>query len=448
MSSFFSCSNVETLPSFLSHLKDLRCCDGDAVTLECRVIGKPEPNIFWEKDGRLMQMGNDFSSKYDGEKATLSLARVFPEDEGSYTCIASNTIGKTYSSAVLIVDGIKFLILSLALFYNLNLLTVPEEKENLLSKQLNRPPGMLLSAQSTPRSTPRTTPIRSSSPHHMSFRSPCIDITSSKHLKFSAPKFYALPQNRVAEEGDNVRFQCAIAGHPTPWATWDMNGTIVTPTARITVKECDDLRILEIEQVTQEDAGLYRITLENDFGRIEATARLDVICCRNRSSRGLRTTSASPRRTGVWSRRLMGNSTAIGGRLALACDFRRGTSTPARKFYHNGEEVQESERIKILEEEDRATLIVDNVTVEDEGIYTCITYAEDCIMTTSKSVTFANNPVNPPRIVKPLTPEEAKDIRAYEGIALDLELEVECSEMFEYIWYRDDQVIVDSNDMR
>lgn len=26
-----------------------------------------------------------------------------------------------------------------------------------------------------------------------------------------------------------------------------------------------------------EDAGLYRITLENDFGRVEAVARLDVI---------------------------------------------------------------------------------------------------------------------------------------------------------------------------
>uniref|UniRef100_A0A1B0CWT0 Muscle M-line assembly protein unc-89 n=1 Tax=Lutzomyia longipalpis TaxID=7200 RepID=A0A1B0CWT0_LUTLO len=422
-------SNVETLPSFLSHLKDLRCCDGDAVTLECRVIGKPEPNIFWEKDGRLIQMGNDFSSKYDGEKATLSLAKVFPEDEGSYTCIASSTIGKTYSSAVLIVD-------------------VPEEKEHLLSKQLNRPPGILLSAQSTPRSTPRTTPIRTSSPYHMSYRSPCIDITSSKNLKFAAPKFYALPQNRVAEEGENVRFQCAIAGHPTPWATWDMNGTIVTPTARICIKEVDDLRVLEIEQVTQEDAGLYRITLENDFGRIEATARLDVICCRSRSSRPLRTASASPRRGGAWSRRLMGNSTAIGGRLALACEFRRGTSTPARKFYHNGEEVEETERIKILNENNCSTLIVDNVNTNDEGIYTCVAQTEDCIMATSKCVNFTENPVLSPVIVKPLTPDEAKDIRASEGFPIDLEVEVKCSEIFDYTWYRDDQVIPDSDDMR
>lgn len=84
-----------------------------------------------------------------------------------------------------------------------------------------------------------------------------------------SPKFYAVPHSRVAEEGETVQFQCAIAGHPTPWNTWDKDGDIVTQTSRITIKERDDLRILEIDEVTHEDAGLYRITLENEYGRLE-----------------------------------------------------------------------------------------------------------------------------------------------------------------------------------
>ena len=79
------------------------------------------------------------------------------------------------------------------------------------------------------------------------------------------------------EEGATVRFQCAIAGHPTPWVTWDKDGLILTPTRRLTIKEKDDLRVVEISDVTLEDAGLYRVTLENDVGRVEASARLDVI---------------------------------------------------------------------------------------------------------------------------------------------------------------------------
>ncbi|CAB3388925.1 Hypothetical predicted protein [Cloeon dipterum] len=45
----------------------------------------------------------------------------------------------------------------------------------------------------------------------------------------------------------------------------------------LTIKEKDDLRIVEISEVSVEDAGLYRVTLENDVGRVEASARLDVI---------------------------------------------------------------------------------------------------------------------------------------------------------------------------
>jgi myosin-light-chain kinase len=74
-----------------------------------------------------------------------------------------------------------------------------------------------------------------------------------------------------------VRFQCAIAGHPTPWVTWDKDGLLVTPSARLTLTEREDLRILEISEVTVEDAGFYRITLENEVGRVEASARLEVI---------------------------------------------------------------------------------------------------------------------------------------------------------------------------
>lgn len=52
---------------------------------------------------------------------------------------------------------------------------------------------------------------------------------------------------------------------------------MVTPSARLTLSERDDLRILEISEVTVEDAGFYRITLENEVGRVEASARLEVI---------------------------------------------------------------------------------------------------------------------------------------------------------------------------
>lgn len=62
--------------------------------------------IIWEKDGKkLLQPSEDFSLSYDGERCVLTIKRVYPEDEGEYHCIASNNIGKTVSSACIIVDG-------------------------------------------------------------------------------------------------------------------------------------------------------------------------------------------------------------------------------------------------------------------------------------------------------------------------------------------------------
>ncbi|KAJ8898111.1 hypothetical protein PR048_003471 [Dryococelus australis] len=98
-----------------------------------------------------------------------------------------------------------------------------------------------------------------------------------RRLRLAAPKFYAVPHNRVAEEGETVRLQCAVAGHPAPWTSWDKDGQTVTPSARLTLAEKDDLRVLQIDEVTPEDAGLYRVTLENEVGRVEASARLEVI---------------------------------------------------------------------------------------------------------------------------------------------------------------------------
>lgn len=112
------------------------------------------------------------------------------------------------------------------------------------------------------------------------------------------PSFYTYPFNKVAEEGDSVTLQCAIKGNPAPWATWDKDGVIITPSSRITIKEKDDvLRVLEIEQVSVDDVGVYRITIENEFGRQEASARIEVITQKGKFYAGVRAVSPSPRKS-------------------------------------------------------------------------------------------------------------------------------------------------------
>lgn len=99
-------SNIESIPRITKNVKDLRCCDGDAITLECHLEGQPEPNVFWEKDGKIIHdKCQDYRQSYDGKIAKLSIKRIYPEDEGVYTIVVCNRMGRAKGSCCILVDG-------------------------------------------------------------------------------------------------------------------------------------------------------------------------------------------------------------------------------------------------------------------------------------------------------------------------------------------------------
>lgn len=109
--------------------------------------------------------------------------------------------------------------------------------------------------------------------------------------KIVPPKFYSVPHNKIVEEGDTATFYCTVAGEPFPRVTWDKDNMKIKlsddekdedarsrdPEKKYRMVVRKDLRILEVFDVSQDDAGLYRVTIENNFGRTQASARLDVL---------------------------------------------------------------------------------------------------------------------------------------------------------------------------
>lgn len=54
---------------------------------------------------QLIHLGGDFSTEFSPPVAKLNIKQIYPEDEGEYTCVAYNELGKTFTSACIIVDG-------------------------------------------------------------------------------------------------------------------------------------------------------------------------------------------------------------------------------------------------------------------------------------------------------------------------------------------------------
>lgn len=320
------------------------------------------------------------------------------------------------------------------------LLSVPEEKDNYIRQQLLRPPGMFNG--STPISSPRTTPIRNTSPHTR-YRDISTSEPRYRRIRATAPKFYSYLHNRIAEEGETVRFQCAVAGHPDPWVTWQKDGETVNPSARLIIKERDDIRTLEISDVSYKDSGIYKIILENDIGRIEASAKLDVIHHRIASSSGLRARSLSPRAAPVYARSGVSGSATVGSRTRLFCDI-KATPTPFLRWYKDNRTLENDVKYKCSFDDSISILEIDNVKMEDKGLYKC-----EAINKKGSADTYAYLEVNeleylPPTVVSGLR----KKIRVHEATSTKLELKVTGSPPFDVIWMKDGCLLPDSSEFK
>lgn len=169
--------------------------------------------------------------------------------------------------------------------------------------------------------------------------------------------------------------------------------------------EREDLKILEITDVKPSDSGVYRVRLENDLGKIEASAKLEVIQHRTFSMRGLRARSSSPRPAPTYRRTYDTISSRYYGRDARLFSDIRSIPTPYLKYYKNEVEQTNSLVTPIQQE-------------------------------TAKVAEF-----QPPAIIEALP--KSKSI--YEGDPLILEVKVKGTEPLDVVWMKDGCVVTDGN---
>ncbi|XP_013864658.1 triple functional domain protein [Austrofundulus limnaeus] len=90
-------------PDFLVPLSDVTCDNGESVTLRCKVCGRPRATVTWRGPNQSSLTNNGhFSLAYsDAGEATLRIIGAASEDDGVYTCVATNELGSVTTSASL-----------------------------------------------------------------------------------------------------------------------------------------------------------------------------------------------------------------------------------------------------------------------------------------------------------------------------------------------------------
>eukprot|EP00094_Tigriopus_californicus_P012647 TCALIF_12225-PA protein Name:"Similar to sax-3 Protein sax-3 (Caenorhabditis elegans)" AED:0.39 eAED:0.39 QI:0/0.33/0.14/0.85/0.66/0.85/7/2139/326 len=87
-------------PIFIQRPEDVTTTSGSKIELTCLVAGDPEPNLIWKRENDLpLPEGSQVV------KGILEIAKATPQDEGMYTCEATNPVGKVSQSVVLTVHA-------------------------------------------------------------------------------------------------------------------------------------------------------------------------------------------------------------------------------------------------------------------------------------------------------------------------------------------------------
>ena len=95
-----------------------------------------------------------------------------------------------------------------------------------------------------------------------------------------APRFVHKPALRQEDDGNRLIFECELAGHPQPNVFWFRGDSQIEEDDRtyVRIQETQSrtfLVVLELNDVVESDAGLYKVKAKNKFGEVSASINLN-----------------------------------------------------------------------------------------------------------------------------------------------------------------------------
>ncbi|XP_065810254.1 obscurin isoform X2 [Labrus bergylta] len=174
------------------------------------------------------------------------------------------------------------------------------------------------------------------------------------------PRFLTRPKASFSVcVGKDATLSCTIVGSPTPLITWEKEKLKLTSGGRFKTVEDGNVYRLTIYDLTLEDSGQYMCRAKNNVGEAYAAVTLKVALPTEMTQRApgflVKPTSAR---------------VVLGDDVVFLC---RVSAHPEVNFdwEKDGRYIGESNRIKIVSDNDSSTLRIQSVRNLDGGTYTC-----------------------------------------------------------------------------
>ncbi|XP_012273370.1 obscurin isoform X3 [Orussus abietinus] len=371
-------------PSFTKSLENAKVVVGQPVKLEAQIVGFPNPEVQWIKDGVLVRPTKEinFVNEPNG-MIGLSIEKARPEDAGTYSLIVSNKLGEIKGVAKVDVEEKERKPGFLATLHPLTVVEgFPAKMEvKVIGKPVPTlkwthngaeivPDGQHIKIVEQPDGTcalliDKVTPDDAGDYELEAINSEG-SVSSKGSLQVAGKSKSNAPEEKASflgplrdvsvEEGQQLVLSAPFVGNPMPDVIWTKDGQPIEPLERI-ASTCDGKKVgLEINPAELSDSGVYSCRLVNPLGEDSSNAQATV-----------RKVYQPPNFTQKFTdlQQLPTFDAKFPARVS-------GVPIPTISWYYNDEPIPtDSEKYKIKRDGDACCLYVKDCTPQDSGRYKC-----------------------------------------------------------------------------
>ncbi|KAM9804801.1 titin-like [Neosynchiropus ocellatus] len=385
-------------PQIPRPLQPLTVMSGRSARFLTQVTGLPVPQVSWFKDSQMLVSTDTCKFLHDGEEHSLLLLEVFPEDAAVYSCEAKNTYGEVASSASLTVE-------------------VPEVTET----------------------------------------------------RVEAPFLLSPMRDLLVSEGKPACFQCSVSGEDLQ-VSWFCNNKDVRQSDSFRMSQSAGTVQLDIPKVLADYEGEYSCVVSNASGMVSCTASLNIDdldilasaptppCASSfyQPLQGETGSSVLEVQPGTSPTLMMGMSDVLvksGENAEFSCWF-DGQPFTAVVWDHNGESMAGSERVRSAQSDGLLSLVIQDVGLADQGLYSCTAANEHGQNRTSARLTVQVTTVVPEARaqeemkVAPVFRHKISQLEINVGGIAKFECETEDAPNVMFKWFKDGTPVKEGDKFR
>ena len=285
---------VYTKPHFQVPLKKtMKVITQQELVLECKVLGFPEPMLFWYHDGEIIEEDERLNTDYENGIAMLKISSCFLEDSGVYLCKAINTVATTTCSC------------------DVNIYSFPEFERQLSDIVVEKGKNIELTCKILAHPPPsvkwyqKGRELRNSNDIHVSHSGDEFFLVI-KNSKFSHAADYSCKATNIVGEavskcyvevgtlptfkqelkkmidvisGAKMTLQVEYSSRPAPTVKWFRDGTQLAEEDEVNcviVSDNKSLATLSYDPVDIDQQGLYECIVENIMSSTKCDCRVFV----------------------------------------------------------------------------------------------------------------------------------------------------------------------------